>query len=116
MRTARPKVTNVYWRNGIAYGRFRVDGRLIRISVPPLSAEVRRKMVARIKELAEEAKVSIRNIRRDANKAADQAEKNKELSEDERDDLKHDTQELTKEHEAKVNQLSKTRETDVMDE
>ena len=41
------------------------DGRLIRLNVPPLSTEVRRKMVGRIKELAEESKVAIRNIRRD---------------------------------------------------
>ena len=61
------------------------DGRLIRINIPPLSNEQRKKMVARIKDLTEEAKVAIRNIRRDANKALDQAEKNKEISEDERD-------------------------------
>src|SRR3990172_3425028 len=51
------------------------DGRVIRLNVPPLSTEVRRKMVGRIKELAEESKVAIRNIRRDGNKTADQAEK-----------------------------------------
>src|SRR4030095_9184499 len=54
------------------------DGRLIRIVIPPLSTEVRKKMVTRIKELAEETKVSIRNVRRDANKAAEQAEKDKD--------------------------------------
>ena len=47
----------------------------MRINIPPLSTENRRKYVSRIKELAEEAKVSIRNIRRDGNKAADAAEK-----------------------------------------
>ena len=56
------------------------DGRVIRINVPALSTEVRRKMVSRIKELAEEAKVSIRSIRRDANKAAEQAQKDKTLT------------------------------------
>ena len=45
------------------------DGKVIRLNIPPLSGEVRRKMVARTKELAEETKVAIRNIRRDANKA-----------------------------------------------
>ncbi len=49
------------------------DGRVLRLNVPPLSGEVRRKMVGRIKELTEEAKVSIRNVRRDGNKEADQA-------------------------------------------
>ena len=52
------------------------DGRLIRITIPALSTEVRRNMVTQIKELTEEAKVSIRNIRRDANKSAEQAQKN----------------------------------------
>src|SRR5210317_293979 len=61
------------------------DGRIIRLNVLPLSTEVRKKMVSRIKELAEDAKISIRNIRRDANKATDNAEKAKELSEDDRD-------------------------------
>ena len=40
------------------------DGRLIRINVPPLSTEVRKKLVARIKELTEDAKISLRNVRR----------------------------------------------------
>jgi ribosome recycling factor len=92
------------------------DGRVVRINVPPLSTEVRRKMVTRIKELAEESKVSVRNIRRDANKAADQAEKAKELSEDERDDCKQEVQELTKKFEARATSLAKTRETEVMED
>lgn len=92
------------------------DGRIIRINIPPLSTDVRRKMVARIKELAEEARVSIRNIRRDGNKAADAAEKAKTLSEDLRDDAKHDIQELTKKYEDIVNQAGKAREAEVMDD
>jgi ribosome recycling factor len=92
------------------------DGRLIRLNVPPLSTEVRKKMVARIKELAEEAKVSIRNIRRDGNKAADTAEKEKEMTEDDRDRLKDEIQELTKKYEGVVNELAKERESDVLEE
>lgn len=91
------------------------DGRVIRINIPPLSTEVRRKMVSRIKELAEEARVSIRNIRRDANKAADQAEKDKTLTEDDRDKVKDDVQELTKSYESKVNEMAKDRESEVME-
>jgi ribosome recycling factor len=92
------------------------DGRLIRINIPPLSGEVRRKMVARVRELAEEAKVAIRNVRRDANKAADQAEKAKEMSEDERDSTKEEIQDLTKKYEEKVNDLAKAKEAEVMEE
>ena len=92
------------------------DGRVIRINIPPLSTDVRRKMVARIKELGEEAKVAIRNVRRDGNKAADQAEKDKELSEDDRDKAKEDIQELTKKYENQAGDMSKVREKDVMED
>ncbi|KAA1261230.1 Ribosome-recycling factor [Rubripirellula obstinata] len=92
------------------------DGRLIRLNVPPLSTEVRQKMVSRIKELAEDAKIAIRNIRRDANKAADTAEKEKEIGEDERDTLKDDVQELTKKFEAQASEMAKAREAEVTDQ
>jgi len=91
------------------------DGRLIRINVPPLSNEQRKKMVARIKDLTEEAKIAIRNIRRDANKALDQAEKAKELSEDDRDGMKEEIQEATKKFETRATELAKAREQEVMD-
>jgi ribosome recycling factor len=92
------------------------DGRIIRINIPPLSTDVRKKLVARIKELSEESRVSIRNVRRDANKAIDTAEKEKAISEDDRDKAKEETQELTKKYETAVSELAKSRETDVMDE
>jgi ribosome recycling factor len=91
------------------------DGKFIRINIPPLSAETRRKLVARVKELAEDAKVSIRNVRRDANKAIDLAEKDKVLSEDERDTLKEQVQEMTKDYENKVGDMAKNREAEVME-
>jgi ribosome recycling factor len=92
------------------------DGRVVRLNIPPLSTERRRQMVSRVKELAEEARVSIRNIRRDANKHADQAEKDKIMGEDERDDTKDQIQELTKKFEGKVNSMADAKEKDVMDE
>ena len=92
------------------------DGRVIRINIPPLSTDVRKKMVSRIKELSEEAKVAIRNIRRDGNKAADQAEKDKELTEDLRDDAKDQVQELTKKYESQVTEMAKGREAEVMED
>lgn len=91
------------------------DGRVIRLNVPPLSGEVRRKMVNRVRELAEEAKVAIRNVRRDGNKMADQAEKDKDLSEDDRDRIKEQIQDLTKQYEGQANELAKKREQDVME-
>lgn len=92
------------------------DGRLIRLNVPPLSTEVRRKMVSRIKDMTEESKVAVRNIRRDGNKSADQAEKDKDLSEDDRDQVKEEVQELTKTYEAQATELAKSREKEVMEE
>lgn len=92
------------------------DGRLIRLNVPPLSMEVRRKMVARIKELSEEAKVAIRNVRRDGNKMADQGEKDKDFSEDDRDQAKEEIQELTKTYEAQATDSAKAREQEVMED
>lgn len=92
------------------------DGRIIRINIPPLSTDTRKKLVARIKELAEEARISIRNVRRDANKALETAEKEKTISEDDRDKAKEDVQELTKKFEDSVGELSKTREADVMEQ
>ena len=92
------------------------DGRIIRLNVPSLSTEVRRKMVSRIKEVTEEAKVSIRNIRRDGNKEADQAEKGKSITEDDRDKAKDEIQELTKRYEAQASNLASAKETEVMDE
>jgi len=92
------------------------DGRLIRIIIPSLSTEVRRKMVSRIKELSEEAKISIRNIRRDGNKAAEQGEKDNELTEDDRDHAKDEIQKLTKKYEDIVNQTAAAREQEVMED
>jgi ribosome recycling factor len=92
------------------------DGRIIRINIPPLSTDVRKKLVARIKDLSEESKVSIRNVRRDANKAVETAEKDKLISEDDRDKAKEDIQELTKKFENSVGDLAKAREAEVMNE
>ena len=74
------------------------DGRLIRITIPALSTDVRRKMTARIKELGEEARVAIRNVRRDGNKAIDAAvaDKKNAIPEDAAKSAKEEVDELTK--------------------
>ena len=92
------------------------DGRLIRLIVPPLSGEVRRTMVTRIRKLCEEAKVAVRNIRRDGNRMADLAEKDKTLSEDQRDDVKEEIQDLTKKYESEADDLAKVREKEVLED
>ena len=91
------------------------DGRLIRITIPALSTDVRKKMTARIKELAEEARVAIRNVRRDANKAAETEQADGGLTEDACDACQESVQELTKASEAKVGDLAKAKEAEVME-
>src|SRR5258708_36337662 len=81
------------------------DGKMIRLTVPPMSGDQRQKMVARIKKSSEEAKVACRNVRRDGNKSFDTAEKNKEMTEDERDKGKEDVQALLKTYEEKISEL-----------
>jgi ribosome recycling factor len=92
------------------------DGKMIRLTVPAMSGEQRQKMVARIKKSAEEAKVACRNIRRDANKHYDHAEKNKEMTEDERDQGKEDVQTLLKKYEDKVTEMSDKKSKEVMEQ
>jgi len=92
------------------------DGKMIRLQVPPMSGEQRQKMVTRIKKSAEEAKVACRNVRRDANKNLDTAEKNKELTEDERDQAKEEVQKLLKRHEDKVGEMAEKKAKEVMEQ
>ena len=91
------------------------DGRLIRIVIPPLSADVRKKMSARIRELGEEAKVAIRSVRRDANKASDSEKTDGTLTEDDCDSTKEEVQELTKKFELRVGELARLKEAEVME-
>ncbi|MEN0109916.1 MAG: ribosome recycling factor [Planctomycetota bacterium] len=91
------------------------DGKVVRLNIPALSGDVRKKMVSRTKDLTEEAKVSIRNVRRDANKHLDQLEKDKELTEDELKTYKEDVQKLTTEREKQTDDLAKAKTAEVMD-
>lgn len=94
------------------------DGKLIRLNIPPLSTDRRKEMASRIKSFAEDARVSIRNIRRDANKHAEAAEKDKDssMSEDMLADTKDSVQELTKKYEGLVNSAAEAKEKDIMDD
>src|ERR1700731_5328463 len=92
------------------------DGKMIRLQVPPMSGEQRQKMVARIKKSGEEARVAIRNVRRDANKHFDQAEKAKEMTEDERDKGKDDVQALLKQFEDKITEIADKKSKEVMEQ
>ena len=91
------------------------DGKVVRLNVPSLSGEQRKRLAARVRELAEETRVAVRNIRRECNKHADVAQKAKEMTEDERDQTKESTQELTKRFEKNVNELAEKKTAEVME-
>ena len=81
------------------------DGKAVRIPIPPLNEERRKKIVAQVKDMAEEAKIAIRNIRREANKHIDKDEKGSLLTEDEVRKIKDKVQKLTHDYETKLDEL-----------
>jgi len=91
------------------------DGQLIRLPVPALTEERRREMVKIIKRMAEEAKISVRNARRDANENLKMLEKEKEITEDERKRAEKDVQQVTDEYVENVDDLVDAKEQEVME-
>jgi len=92
------------------------DGKVIRLSIPPMSGEQRTKMAKKIKELAENAKVASRNVRRDANKHIDQAEKDKTMSEDDKKKGEEEIQKLLKSYEGQIDQVAAAKSKEIMEQ
>jgi ribosome recycling factor len=91
------------------------DGKILRLSVPPLSGERRQQLVGQIKKMAEQARVAIRNARRDGNKDIDAAQKASELTEDDAKRGKDDVQDLTKKFEDTVTELVDAKSKEIQD-
>jgi ribosome recycling factor len=91
------------------------DGKVIRLTLPPMSGDQRKKLVAEIKKKSEDAKVACRNIRRDGNKHFDDAEKAKTMTEDDRDKGKTKMQDLLKAYESKIDEAADKKSKEVMD-
>lgn len=91
------------------------DGTVIRLVIPQLTQESRKELVKRVKKKAEEAKVAIRNIRRDANEALKAAEKNKEISEDENKNAQDGIQKLTDKYIAELEKILENKENEIME-
>ena len=89
------------------------DGQLIRLNIPPLTEERRKDFVKLAAKYAEEGKVSIRNIRRDAVDAVRKQEKNSEISKDESQDLQDKIQKMTDKYITKVDELLAEKEKDI---
>ena len=90
------------------------DGKLIRLPVPPLSTERRNKLVSQVKEMAEKQKISIRNLRRDANKTLETTQKSAGITEDELESGKESVQKLTDDYGAKVDKLLEDKTKEIM--
>jgi len=91
------------------------DGKLIRIPIPPLNEERRRELAKKLHGVAEDHRVAIRNIRRDANEHIKKLAKDKKIAEDE-DRRGHDeTQKLTDSYMQKLDQLAKAKEREILE-
>lgn len=90
------------------------DGRVIRVPIPELSEERRKELVKVAKRLAEEARVAVRNIRRDANEAVKALQKNSKITEDDRDRGIEEIQKLTDTYIKKIDDLLASKEKDIM--
>jgi ribosome recycling factor len=91
------------------------DGTFVRIPIPPLNEERRRDLVKAVRKLVEEAKVALRNIRRDANDQLKAGEKSGEFAEDEVHRALDKVQELTDKKTAELEQLMKRKEDEIME-
>ena len=92
------------------------DGRVIRLPIPILTAERREELIKVIRRFAEDGRVSIRNIRRDANEQIRQSERDSKISEDEAHRLKDMVQKKTDQYTSEMDQLLKTREEEIREE
>ena len=90
------------------------DGKVIRLNIPPLTSDRRKEFVKVAGKFAEEGKVGIRNIRREAVESIRKEEKNSDISKDESHDLQDKVQKLTDRFVAKVEELLAEKEKDIM--
>lgn len=91
------------------------DGTLIRLPIPPLTEERRKELVKVVKRFAEEARVAVRNIRREANEQFKKLEKEHSISEDEMHTKQEDVQRLTDKYIATIDEVVATKEKEVME-
>ncbi|WP_297227146.1 ribosome recycling factor [uncultured Desulfovibrio sp.] len=91
------------------------DGKIIRISIPPLTEERRKELVKVSRKYGEEAKVAVRNVRRDANDSLKKLEKDKTITEDEQKKAEADVQKLTDKFVGEVDKKCAAKEKEIMD-
>ena len=90
------------------------DGKLVRIPIPPLTEERRKQLAKQVHEIAEDHRTAARNIRRDANERLKKMLKDKQISEDAEREGLDEVQKLTNSYVGKIDELSKSKETEIM--
>lgn len=91
------------------------DGKVIRVNIPALTEERRKQLVKVVKKRAEEAKIAVRNIRRDTNDELKKLEKDKHLSEDDTKKVHDEIQKMTDTYILKTDDLLKHKENEIME-
>ena len=90
------------------------DGKIVRLPIPPLSEDRRAALAKQVKARSEEARVAVRNARRDANEAAKKAQKASEITEDELKNLLEKIQKMTDSYIANIDKLAEEKEKELM--
>jgi len=91
-----------------------IDGKLVRLNIPSLSEERRKQLVQQVKQTGEQAKVSIRNIRRDANKHLEKQQKEKAITEDDLEKGKKQIDDITRQYIDKIDEIVKHKSDEIM--
>jgi ribosome recycling factor len=91
------------------------DGQLIRLVFPPLTEDRRKEMVKQVKRLGEEAKIAVRNVRREGNDTLKKFEKDKEITEDDLKRGEKEIQDVTDDYVARVDKVIAEKEKDLME-
>ena len=91
------------------------DGKLIRLPIPQLTEERRKELVKVVRQMAEEGKVAVRNVRRDTMRHLEELVKNGDVGDDEERAAETRVQKLTDEHVAKIDELLKRKEAEIME-
>ncbi len=91
------------------------DGKVIRIPIPELTEERRKNLVKVVRRLAEDTRVSVRNIRREANEQIKKSEKDGDIPEDESHRIIDEVQKVTGDYIKKIDELLKVKETEIME-
>ncbi|MCG9478825.1 MAG: ribosome recycling factor [Actinomycetia bacterium] len=91
------------------------DGKAVRLSIPPLNEERRKELVKLVKKIAEEGRVSVRNIRRDLNDQLKKMETDGDITEDDHIRMQKDVQDLTDKYIEKINEALSNKEKEIME-